>query len=256
MITGVDLISDSLAIMLDGSGGGSAVLDEKTITDNGVYYPRDETPRLDGYNKVTVNVETYEEEHEEIIDKIHERDPDYDPEDPTAPTIPEKIGDLFGFKLPFPPVSPVTPTDPDPIPVITGGEVVDENLNVSLYFNMHGTLISTSEVVGVNGNKIANPPYKDAGITLYAKYIRNGREVKTILFSNSQGINDEGEYFELQNYNVDSNGNITATLHKHLYGWHSGALDWYDAYESKGPYNIPEFVGFGNADHIYKVYNV
>ena len=74
MITGVDLISDSLAIMLDGGGGGTpAVMDEKTITENGEYYARDETPPLDGYNKVTVNVETYEEEYQEMfkfVDKL------------------------------------------------------------------------------------------------------------------------------------------------------------------------------------------
>lgn len=93
MITGVDLISDSLAIMLDGSGGGTpAVLDEKTITENGVYYPRDETPRLDGYNKVTVNVETYEQE---LLDIIHQYDPDYDPTDPDEPTIPDKLAEII-----------------------------------------------------------------------------------------------------------------------------------------------------------------
>ena len=103
MITGVDLISDSLAIMLDGSGGGSAVMDEKTITDNGVYYPRDETPPLDGYNKVTVNVLADEQillyiyylkygKWYDPDDPAHDPEsPDYDPDDKLPETPVEVI---------------------------------------------------------------------------------------------------------------------------------------------------------------------
>lgn len=132
-LTGTSL-EETLAQMVlsfSGSGGGSAILDEKTIAENGVYYPRDETPRLDGYNKVTVNVETYEEEYEEmkeccddVLEVIQQYDPDYDPTDPTAPTIPEEIADVIegvsGYTFPsgtsYPPIVP-TPEQPviDPI---------------------------------------------------------------------------------------------------------------------------------------------
>jgi hypothetical protein len=115
MITGVDLISDSLAIMLDGSGGGTpAVMDEKTITDNGVYYPRDETPPLDGYNKVTVNVIADEQVLLYIYylkygkwydpdDPVHDPEsPEYDPDDklPETPVeVIEYIDDLTDEKI-------------------------------------------------------------------------------------------------------------------------------------------------------------
>ena len=155
MITGVDLISDSLAIMLDGSGGGTpAVLDEKTITDNGVYYPRDETPPLDGYNKVTVNVETYEEEYEEmkeccdeVVEVIQQYDPDYDPTDPTAPTIPEEIEDVIdsvsGYTFPagtsYPPIVP-TPERPviDPIEDEDADDGAGVTLELGLVLDISG----------------------------------------------------------------------------------------------------------------------
>lgn len=123
MITGVDLISDSLAIMLDGSGGGTpAVMDEKTITDNGVYLPGNESPPLDGYDKVTVNVLA----DEQILLYIYylKYGKWYDPDDPTHdPESPEYDPD---DKLPETPVEVIEYIDDVTDEKIEEGYVIPE----------------------------------------------------------------------------------------------------------------------------------
>ena len=53
-------------------GGGSDKLIRKDITENGEYDPKDEDPSQDGYNYVTVSVETYEDELAEALEELAE----------------------------------------------------------------------------------------------------------------------------------------------------------------------------------------
>lgn len=279
MITGVDLISDSLAIMLDGSGGGGtpAVLDEKTITENGVYYPRDETPPLDGYNKVTVNVETYEEEYEEmkeccdeVLEVIQQYDPDYDPEDPTAPTIPEEIEDVIddvkGYTFP-------EDTEYEDIIDIVPDPVEDVDIAVSLQW---GVGINVTHSGGLNPDFPTTPvffPYKyitadlldSIGIEPYRNpyggnpyYGEFSFYVRIITSSGNvieDGITGGGGLgmgahtkFTLENYSVDSTtGTITA--------YYRLTDDYVD--QLNGPYynTYSQLIGYGAAGHTFKAKN-
>ena len=58
------LVEAALAIMAMGEGGD---LIHKSITENGNYDPADEDPPVDGYDFVSVSVETYEDELEEAL---------------------------------------------------------------------------------------------------------------------------------------------------------------------------------------------
>ena len=65
-----ELIADSLAIML---GGADPKLLTKTVTENDTYRAQDEPvpsgePKYDGYSQFTVNVPTYEEEYEAMLE--------------------------------------------------------------------------------------------------------------------------------------------------------------------------------------------
>lgn len=83
------------------AAGGKAALIHKSITENGNYDPADEDPPVDGYNYVSVSVETYEDElaqaladlaaaqaqiadyqacQQAVISKIQEYDPNFDPQ--------------------------------------------------------------------------------------------------------------------------------------------------------------------------------
>lgn len=91
----------------DGYDGYSSVtvavpLTGRTFTANGSY-----TADTGGWNSVIVDVPTYEEEYEEMLEcceevkeKLKELDPDYNPDDPDAPTIPEEIDKVSGYTFP------------------------------------------------------------------------------------------------------------------------------------------------------------
>lgn len=101
------LVEAALAIMAMGEGGD---LIHKSITENGNYDPADEDPPVDGYNYVSVSVETYEDELAQaladlaaaqaqiadyqacqaaVISKIQEYDPNFDPQ--TCEDIVDKV---------------------------------------------------------------------------------------------------------------------------------------------------------------------
>lgn len=108
------LVEAALAIMAMGEGGD---LIHKSITENGNYDPADEDPPVDGYDYVSVSVETYEDELEQaladlaaaqaqiadyqacqaaVISKLQEYDPDFDPQ--TCEDIVDKVEEDEGKK--------------------------------------------------------------------------------------------------------------------------------------------------------------
>lgn len=290
MITGVDLISDSLAIMLDGSGGGTpAVLDEKTITDNGVYYPRDETPPLDGYNKVTVNVETYEEEYEEmkeccdeVVEVIQQYDPDYDPTDPTAPTIPEEIADVIygvsGYTFPvgtpiediLDPVHPVIdPVDPVEDTVthvsIQIGGLLNARNNDNPDFPAEGIWIAgcREATVALAQQYGVNPTWEGASnINTYGSlffYIKATDTTTGTVYMHSLYGGTIGDYPEyaltLKSFSINpTNGHITHTTHLHyIRTWTTPQQAFDEDYTFEKQYDVSDLIGYGTGQ--YKVTN-
>ena len=99
MISGGDLVSNLVALQFQ--GGGGANLDSVTFTENDTFTP---TAPLDGWDEVTVQVPTYEDEYrrmkeccDEVVEKIQEYDDGWIPVDPTE-EIPEEIDKIAGFK--------------------------------------------------------------------------------------------------------------------------------------------------------------
>ena len=131
----MEIIKASLMAAV-GGGGSGANLGSVTFTENDTYTP---TQPLDGWDEVTVNVPTYEDEYRDaleriaeleeqveecdqckadVIAKLQEYDPNFDPQ--TCEDIPPKIDEVAGYEPPnVPPRADVI----DAIAPLGGGDV-------------------------------------------------------------------------------------------------------------------------------------
>lgn len=131
----MEIIKASLAAALHSNGGGSN-LGSVTFTENDTYTP---TQPLDGWDEVTVQVPTYEDEYEDaleriaeleeeveecdqckadVIAKLQEYDPNFDPQ--TCEDISKEVGKVAGYK---PPNDPPREDVVDAIEDLGGGDV-------------------------------------------------------------------------------------------------------------------------------------
>lgn len=116
----MEIIKASLMAALQQSGGG-ANLGSVTFTENDTYTP---VAPLDGWDEVTVQVPTYEEEYREMkecCDEVVEKIQEYDPEwTPVPSEIPEEIDKIAGYE---PPNNPTHGDVVDAIAPLGGGDV-------------------------------------------------------------------------------------------------------------------------------------
>ena len=236
----MDIIKASLMAAV--SQGGGANLGTKTITANGTYTAQ--TDGYDGYSSVTVIVPTYEEEYEEMLEcceevkeKLKELDPDYNPDDPDAPTIPEEIDKVSGYTVP----EGVNPTDPAYQGLIGGNPVTDETLGLTVA----PVIMQGGEWVALTTTRIERPPNTSATFGMRATD-SNGT---TYYGASTFGLITDGEYIELLGYNV-SNGTVTLSYKYHVavYG------GWDDRYPTD-TFQWAAVSTYGDTSHTYKVRN-
>lgn len=162
------LVEAALAIMAMGEGGD---LIHKSITENGNYDPADEDPPVDGYDYVSVSVETYEDELAQAltdlaaargqIAELEEKIADYDECCDEAVTL---------IKLWFPGWSyPPVPT-PDPLPPPTP-EQIEEGINGAVETHEGYTFPSDTAYTDITAI-VGDASVEDVtlGITLVWKY--------------------------------------------------------------------------------------
>lgn len=221
----MEIIKASLMAAV-GGGGSGANLGSVTFTENDTYTP---TQPLDGWDEVTVNVPTYEDEYrrmKECCDEVKEA-VGLDPEDPTI--TPEEVVEAVedavekeGYT--FPDGTPYDPTildavDGDPITDVDTGQTIHCELTENE--GMHGV---TAWYTDANGNY-----YHINGIYSY----------------------NPDTYFT--NYKCTMQDPTTGTVH----------ITWTQKSHADPSYSytydftqvVPELIGYGASGHTYKVHN-
>ena len=254
------LVEAALAIMAMGEGGD---LIHKSITENGDYDPADEDPPVDGYDFVSVSVETYEDELAQAladlaaargqIGELEEKIADYDECCDEAVTLIK----LWFPDWPYPPV----PT-PDPLPPPTPQEI-EEGINGAVETHEGYTFPSDTAYTDITAI-VGDASVEDVtlGITLVWKYTRyDSYGPNAIEWGYIQG----GEYHYITS---TSNTDPTAILtNKYIkvtdpttgeieIAWdYTYAGSTYTWHQKTYP-TVSAIIGFGASGHEFKAKNV
>ena len=228
------------------SSGGGANLGSVTFTENDTFTP---TAPLDGWDEVTVQVPTYEDEYRDaleriaeleeqveecdqckadVIAKLQEYDPNFDPQ--TCEDIPSEIGKVVDDEkekasgYTFPDGTPYDPTildavGGDPITDVQTGQTIHCELTEDEY--MHGV---TAWYTDANGNYYhINGIYSYNPDTYYTNYKCTMQDPTT------------------------GTVHITWTQKSHADPSYSYTFDFTQV--------VPELTGYGASGHTYKVHN-
>lgn len=250
------LVEAALAIMAMGEGGD---LIHKSITENGNYDPADEDPPVDGYNYVSVSVETYEDELAQAladlaaaqaqIAELEGKIADYDECCDEAVTL---------IKLWFPDW-PYDPTDPEP----PTPQEIEEGINGAVETHEGYTFPSDTaytDVAAVVGD--ASVEDVTLGITLVWKYTGyDSYGPNAIEWGYIQG----GEYHYItQTSNSDPTAILTnkyikvtdPTTGKMEIAWdYTYAGSTYTWHEKTYP-AVSAIIGYGASGHTFKAKNI
>jgi len=232
-----------------GSGGGGANLGSVTFTDNDTYTP---TPPLDGWDEVTVNVPTYEEEYRDALDriaeleeevddleeqveecdqckadviaKLQEYDPNFDPQ--TCEDIPPEIDEVAGYTFPD-----GTPYDPTILDAVGGDPITDVDTGQTLYCEYRTAAESIQHQNGVE-----------------AWYTDSNGNVYQIM---GDYDNDPDIYYSdcsiKMHDTTTGTVNIKYTKRSHTYPDYHYDVDTYQT--------VSDLIGYGASGHTYKVHN-
>lgn len=232
------------------SSGGGANLGSVTFTENDTFTP---TAPLDGWNEVTVNVPTYEEEYRDaleriaeleeqveecdeckaaVIGKLQEYDPNFDPQ--TCEDIPDEIGKVVddekekvsGYTFPD-----GTPYDPTILDAVGGDPITDVDTGQTLYCEYHTAAESIQHQNGVE-----------------AWYTDSNGDVYQIIgdYDNDPDIYYSGCSIKMHDTTTGT-VNIKYTKRSHTYPDYHYDVDTYQT--------VSELTGYGASGHTYKVHN-
>lgn len=204
-------------------------------------------PANTAYNTVVVNVPTYEDEYEHMVDccdavvaALQAYDPDFDPQDcdEVAPEIDKVVEDNKGYE--FPPGT--NPTDPDFLPLVGGNPITDETLGLTIT----PVIYQNDEWVDATTTRIEKPPNTSAQFGLKAT-----DSLGNVAYSGGTdfGLSADGEYLEFLGYSISS-GTVTLSYKYHVQTW-SG---WDDRYPTD-TYQWAAVSTFGDTSHTYRVKN-
>lgn len=257
----MEIIKASLMAAV-GGGGSSANLGSVTFTENDTYTP---VAPLDGWDEVTVQVPTYEEEYrkmKECCDEVKEA-VGLDPEDPTI--TPEEVVEAVedavekeGYTFP-------DGTPYDDVVLITGGNpITDETTGVTVELiqqlngagSYEGQTMTFNFWTQIKGNDYFPPtyPYENTGThTWYMKITANGAT-----YTWSPHWEQSGGSYPV--YNNEGRGQITsATIDPS-----TGDVEWIiretydgypDVYTRRYIGTLNDLIGYGASGHTYKVHN-
>ena len=218
--------------LLNRKKGGSN-LDSVTFTENDTYTP---TAPLDGWNEVTVQVKTWYEEYQQMLDCCDDVQDaiiaNWDPDDPDPPTKPIPPEDIPGLIEQMPGYTFPPGTDPDDIAPLVGGDAVqDETLGG----------IAPKATVGVSqhGTWTISGGYIDA----YGEYIS--------LTGWDTGLDAETypEYKPIITYAKILDKNTGEMQYEAQY-WDAGGASTWTATATAN-----DMIGYGDTSHTYRVRN-
>lgn len=240
----MEIIKASLLAALQQDGGGSN-LGSVTFTENDTYTP---TQPLDGWDEVTVQVPTYEDEYRraleriaeleeqveecdeckaDVIAKLQEYDPNFDPQtcEDIVNEIPKVVDDekekVSGYTFPD-----GTPYD-DIVPLVSTDPITDVNTGQTIHCEL-------TESEGMHG---VTAWYTDANGNYY----------------HINGIYSWNPDVYYTDYSCTMQDTTTGTVH----------ITWTQKSHAEPSYSytydftqvVPALVGYGAAGHAYKVHN-
>ena len=241
-----DIISTALWASLHSGGGSGANLDSVTFTENDTYTP---TAPLDGWNEVTVQVPTYEEEYREALERIAELEEQVEECDVCKAAV---IGKLQEYDPSF---DPQTCTD---IPPEIDNVVEQE----SGYTFPQGTAYDPTILDAVGADPITDV---DTGQTLYCEYRTAAESIQHQNGVEAWYTDSNGDVYQITgDYDNDPdiyyNGcsitmhdpttgtvNIKYTKRSHTYPDYHFDVDTYQT--------VSDLIGYGATGHTYKVHN-
>jgi hypothetical protein len=277
----MEIIKASLMAAV-GGGGSGANLGSVTFTENDTYTP---TQPLDGWDEVTVQVPTYEDEYREaleriaeleeqveecdqckadVIAKLQEYDPNFDPQ--TCEDIPDEIGKVVDDEkekvsgYTFPDGTPygdiVQTTGGNPITDETTGVTVELIQQLNGAGSYEGQTMTFNFWTQIKGNDYFPPtyPYENTGSHVwYMKITANDTT-----YTWSPHWEESGGSYPI--YNNEGRGQITsATIDPS-----TGDVEWIiretydgypDVYTRRYIGTLNDLIGYGASGHTYKVHN-
>lgn len=241
----MEIIKASLMAALHSSGGG-ANLDSVTFTENDTFTP---TAPLDGWDEVTVNVPTYEDEYrgaleriaeleeqvEEcdeckaaVIGKLQEYDPSFDPQ--TCTDIPPEIDTVVeqesGYEFP-----PDTPYDPTILDAVGTDPITDMQTGQTLYCAFH------TQAESIGGMQGAEAWYTDSAGNVY--------------LINADYDGDPTVYYT--NCRISMVDSTTGTVRLRWSKRTTQDPSW--GYDADFTQTVSDLIGYGASGHTYKVHN-
>ena len=232
------------------SSGGGANLDSVTFTENDTYTP---TQPLDGWDEVTVDVTTYEEEYRDaleriaeleeeveecdqckadVIAKLQEYDPNFDPQtcDDIVNEIPKVVDDekekASGYTFPDD-----VPYDPTILDAVGGDPITDVQTGQTLYCAFH------TQAESIGGMQGAEAWYTDSAGNVY--------------LINGDYDGDPTVYYT--NCRISMVDSTTGTVRLRWSKRTTQDPSW--GYDADFTQTVPALVGYGAAGHTYKVHN-
>lgn len=226
----MEIIKASLAAALHSSGGG-ANLDSVTFTENDTYTP---TQPLDGWDEVTVNVPTYEDEYREMLEcceKVTQAVIDASPEPKPTPPIdpddlPELISALPGYT--FPDGTPYSPTILD---AVGTDPITDVQTGQTLYCAFH------TQAESIGGMQGAEAWYTDSAGNVY--------------LINGDYDGDPTVYYT--NCSISMVDSDTGTVRIKWSKRTTQDPSW--GYDSDFTQTVSALIGYAATGHTYKVHN-
>ena len=212
------------------SSGGGANLGSVTFTENDTFTP---TQPLDGWDEVTVNVPTYEDEYrrmKECCDEVKEA-VGLDPEDPTI--TPEEVVEAVedavekeGYTFPD-----GTPYDPTILDAVGGDPITDVQTGQTLYCAFH------TQAESIGGMQGAEAWYTDSAGNVY--------------LINGDYDGDPTVYYT--NCRISMVDSTTGTVRLRWSKRTTQDPSW--GYDADFTQTVSDLIGYGATGHTYKVHN-
>lgn len=252
-------LNETLIQLIARKATGKGTLINLSVTENGNYDPADEDPPVDGYDFVSVSVETYEDELAQAladlaaaqaqIAELEEKIADYDECCDEAVTL---------IKLYFPDWSyPPVPT-PDPLPPPTP-EQIEEGINGAVETHEGYTFPAGTTLPDVLAATGGGDYIQDTTLGIYLSYtdeITPSRLDVYIGYTTSDGVfhqkwqytNDYASY----EYVITSVDGTTGTVYyKIQFTSHGGTVFPWET----GSFQDSALIGYGSSGHEYKAKN-
>lgn len=193
---------------------------------------------------LTEQVEECDQCKADVIAKLQEYDPDFDPQ--TCEDIPPEVDKIVeenkGVVVP-------DGVDPAPIALELNGTVTDDDIHASVQIVFR---VSTYPDVYVPISKLSfDDGYNTAVPFVKVSYVRYGEQVTEYYISGTYGLSVSGDYLAVTACSINpTTGSITITKHWRVTTWHVEEYDFVDPVVT-----LTGLIGFGDTGHTQRITN-